>query len=54
MDVARIGFETMMAGKGDVAAGYKNGVQAAMANVTPAPILAEQHCKMAEPDSGRD
>jgi hypothetical protein len=41
----------MMAGEGDVVAGWKNKLQVALANVTPAPILAEQHRKMAEPGS---
>jgi short-subunit dehydrogenase len=48
-DVAKVGFEAMMAGDADVVAGFKNKVQAAMANVVPATVLAEQHRKMAEP-----
>jgi len=50
-DVAQVGFDAMMAGEGDVVAGWKNKIQVALANVTPAPILAEQHRKMAEPGS---
>jgi short-subunit dehydrogenase len=50
-DVARIGFDAMMAGEGDVVAGWKNKLQAALAAVTPSSILAEQHRKMAEPGS---
>ncbi|RYE72554.1 MAG: SDR family NAD(P)-dependent oxidoreductase [Oxalobacteraceae bacterium] len=50
-DVAKVGFDAMMSGEGDVVAGWKNKVQVALANVTPAPILAEQHRKMAEPGS---
>lgn len=50
-DVAHVGFNAMMAGEGDVVAGWKNKLQVALANVTPAPILAEQHRKMAEPGS---
>jgi short-subunit dehydrogenase len=50
-DVARVGFDAMMAGDGDVVSGWKNKLQAAMANVTPSAILAEQHRKMAEPGS---
>lgn len=30
-------------------AGWKNKMQAAIANVTPASMLAEQHRKIAEP-----
>ena len=51
-DVARIGFEAMMKGEGDVVAGWKNKLQVAMAGVTPAAMLAEQHRKMAEPGTG--
>jgi short-subunit dehydrogenase len=50
-DVAQTGFDAMMNGDGDVVAGWQNNLQAAIANVTPAAILAEQHRKMAEPGS---
>jgi short-subunit dehydrogenase len=52
-DVARVGFEAMMRGDGDVVSGWKNKLQSAIANVTPAGVLAEQHRKMAEPGSAR-
>lgn len=51
-DVARIGYRAMLKGEGDVVAGFKNKLQAAMAAVTPQSALAEQHRKMAEPGSG--
>lgn len=51
-EVARIGFEAMMNGDGDVVTGWKNKLQTVLANVTPAGVLAEQHRKMAEPGSG--
>lgn len=51
-DVARVGFDAMMRGDGDVVAGWKNKLQSAIANVTPAGVLAEQHRRMAEPGSG--
>jgi uncharacterized protein len=51
-DVAREGFAAMMKGSGDVVSGWKNKIQSAVANVTPAGVLAEQHRKMAEPGSG--
>jgi hypothetical protein len=51
-DVARVGFESMMRGDGDVVSGWKNKIQSAVANVTPAAMLAEQHRKTAEPGSG--
>jgi short-subunit dehydrogenase len=53
-EVAKTGFKAMMEGEGDVVAGMKNKVQAAMANVTPSAVLAEQHRKMAEPGSARN
>jgi short-subunit dehydrogenase len=53
-EVAQIGFDAMMRGEGDVVAGWKNKLQTAMASVTPAGMLAEQHRKMAEPGSGTD
>jgi uncharacterized protein len=51
-DVAEKGFAAMMRGDGDVVTGWKNKLQSAVANVTPAGVLAEQHRKMAEPGSG--
>jgi len=52
-DVAKTGFEAMMKGEGDVVAGWKNKVQTAVASVTPAGMLAEQHRKMAEPGTAK-
>jgi hypothetical protein len=40
-------------GEGDVVAGWKNKLQAAMASITPSAVLAEQHRKMAEPGTGQ-
>jgi len=51
--VAKLGFEAMMKGEGDVVSGWKNKLQTIIANVTPAGMLAEQHRKMAEPGSGK-
>jgi uncharacterized protein len=48
-DVAKTGFEAMMRGDGDVVAGWQNKLKTAIASVTPAGILAEQHRKQAEP-----
>ena len=53
-DVARQGFQAMMRGDGDVVSGWHNKLQTAIASVTPAGILAEQHRKMAEPGSARN
>jgi short-subunit dehydrogenase len=49
--VAKVGFDAMMNGEGDVVAGMKNKLQSAVANVTPSGILASQHRKMTEPGS---
>jgi hypothetical protein len=43
----------MQKGEGDVVAGFKNKLQAAVAAVTPQSVLAEQHRKMAEPGSDK-
>ena len=51
--VARTGYDAMMRGDGDVVSGWKNKLQSAIANVTPAGVLAEQHRKMAEPGSAK-
>jgi len=51
--VADMGFDAMMKGEGDVVTGWMNKLRSAIANVTPASILAEQHRSMAEPGSGR-
>lgn len=51
-DVARIGFKAMKNGEGDVVSGWHNKLQSAIANITPASILAEQHRKKAAPGSG--
>ena len=47
--VADVGFKAMMKGEGDVVAGWHNKLQAAIAHVAPAGLLAEAHRKMAEP-----
>ncbi|MET3973212.1 hypothetical protein ACT4MK_07975 [Bradyrhizobium barranii] len=44
--VARQGFDAMVKGECDV-------VQSAVANATPAEMLAKQHRKMAEPGSAK-
>lgn len=47
--VARTGFEAMMKGEAGVVSGFSNKIQAAMAHLVPAGMLAEQHRKMAAP-----
>ena len=49
-DVAKTGFEALMAGDDHVVAGsFKNKVQATMAHVLPDTMTAEMHRKQAEP-----
>lgn len=48
-DVAKDGWDAVMAGKGSIFSGWKTKLQGVMTNVTPDAILAEQHRKMAEP-----
>ena len=52
-DVARVGYDAMVRGDGDVVAGWKNKLQTAVASVTPSGVLAEQHRKMAEPGTAK-
>lgn len=52
--VAEVGFKAMMEGEADVVSGWKNKLQSAMANVTPATVLAERHRRMTEPGSGKE
>ncbi len=46
-----MGYQAMLDGDADVVAGWKNKLQAILASVTPATVLAEQHRKIAEPGS---
>jgi len=50
-DVAQTGFKAMMNGAGDVVTGWHNKLQTAIASVTPADMLAEQHRCQAQPGS---
>lgn len=54
-DVAREGFEALMAGKDQVVAGtFKTKVQSVLAEVTPETVKAEMHRKMSEPGSDKE
>ncbi|AWH86572.1 oxidoreductase [Flavobacterium album] len=48
-DVAKDGYEALMAGKDKVVSGFKNKMQVAMSNILPDPVLAEQTKKQQEP-----
>ena len=47
--VAKKGFDAMMSGKGDVVTGWQNKLQAAIASVAPAGLVAELHRRKAQP-----
>ena len=47
--VAQTGFDAMMKGEGDVVTGWHNKLQSAIANITPAGVLAAVHRVMAQP-----
>ncbi|BCM17915.1 SDR family NAD(P)-dependent oxidoreductase [Mesorhizobium sp. J8] len=53
-DVAKAGYDALMAGEEQVVSGWKNKMQVAAAHVTPAGTLAEQHREMAEPGSAKE
>jgi short-subunit dehydrogenase len=48
--VAKVGYEAMLNGEGDVVAGWKNKLISAAANVTPSEMLARTHRKISEPE----
>jgi short-subunit dehydrogenase len=50
--VAQTGYDAMMKGEAGVVSGFSNKIQAAMAHLMPAGMLAGQHRKMAEPGTG--
>lgn len=47
--VAKVGFDAMLRGEGDVVSGWKNKLMSTLALITPSGMLAEQHRTMAEP-----
>jgi short-subunit dehydrogenase len=48
-EVAKIGFEAMMRGDGDVVTGWTNKLRAAISHILPSSVVAEQHRRLAEP-----
>ena len=52
--VAKVGFDAMMKGDGDVVAGWKSKLITAAANVTPSSVLAAVHGGGAKPGSAKD
>ena len=51
-DVARAGWDAMVAGNATIVPGLLNKVMVATSGLVPPPILAAIHRKMAEPDDG--
>jgi short-subunit dehydrogenase len=52
-EVAKIGYAAMMKGEGDVVSGWHNKLRSAIASITPAGMVAEQHRRMAAPGSAK-
>ena len=52
-DVAKVGFDAMMKGEGDVVSGWHNKLQTAIASITPSGLLARMHKSMAEPGTAK-
>lgn len=52
-DVAKHGWDALMAGKSTIISGVMNKLQVAAAGVLPQSVPAEMHRGMAEPDSGK-
>jgi short-subunit dehydrogenase len=52
-EVAKIGFDAMLRGDGDVVAGWQNKLRAAMSHVLPSDVLAEMHRGMAAPGTAK-
>jgi short-subunit dehydrogenase len=50
--VARVGFQAMLRGDGDVVSGWRNKLLTAAATITPAGILARVHARLARPEGG--
>jgi short-subunit dehydrogenase len=52
-DVARDGYAAMMKSDAGVVSGWSNKIQAALAHVMPASMLADRHRKMAAPGTAK-
>jgi uncharacterized protein len=52
-EVAKAGFDAMVAGEADVVTGFGNKLRAAFSNIIPDTALAEQHRKLTEPGSAK-
>lgn len=52
-EVAKVGFDAMMNGEGDVVSGWQNKLQSSLANITPSAALAKKHRGIAEPGTAK-
>lgn len=52
-EVARLGFDAMMKGEGEVVTGWSNKLRAAISHILPSSVLAHQHRKQAAPGSAQ-
>jgi short-subunit dehydrogenase len=53
-EVAKLGYEAMMKGDGDIVTGWKNKLMSTISLITPSGMAAEQHRKMAEPGTAKN
>jgi len=53
-EVARLGFEAMLRGDGDVITGWQNKLQAAIARIMPSGAVAKMHEKKAAPGTAAE
>lgn len=53
-EVAAEALEALMAGREQIVVGWKNKLQVAAAHVVPVSILAQQHRKLAQPDTSSE
>jgi hypothetical protein len=51
VDVAKVGFDAMLRGDGDVVNGWQNKLRSTIASITSSGMPAEMHRDMAEPGS---
>jgi short-subunit dehydrogenase len=53
-EVARVGFDALMRGDGDIVSGWHNKLQTVLANVMPSGILSRRHAEEAAPGTARN
>jgi uncharacterized protein len=53
-EVARAGFEALMEGRREIVSGWRNKLLTALAQITPAPILAWLNRRLSAPGAARE